>query len=128
MVGIVIYCSEKKSFWTKIISKGIPCWLPSRCQICVIPEKFDKLESFVNKHRFNMTELRRYYDKLQKELIKSFYDLPRSTECFLVEGHYFGSRDCQTGHCWSVFLSESIWYSDNIFLASQRIKTKRIIW
>ena len=35
------YCSEIKSFWTKIISKGVPCWLPSRCQICVIPETFN---------------------------------------------------------------------------------------
>ena len=108
-----------------MISKGIPCWLPSRWQICVIPEKFDKFESFVNKHRFNMMELRRYYDKLQKELIKCFYDSPKSTECFLVEGHYFGSRDWQTGHCWSVFLSESIQYLDDIFLASQRDKKKK---
>ena len=62
------YCSEKKPFWKKIISKGIPCWLPSRCQICVIPEKFDEFDQFVDNHRFNIQALRKYYELLQKEL------------------------------------------------------------
>ena len=116
------YCSEKKSFWNKIISKGKCYWLPSRCQICVIPEIFDGFDSFVDKHIFNMTELCRYHDKLQKELIKFFYDSPMSIECFLGGEHYFGEY-------WRVSLSESIWYSDDIFLAKLRDKEKKgIVW
>ena len=103
------YCSEKKYFWTKIISKGVPCWLPSHCQICVIPET-----------------LHRYYEQLQKELIKCFYDSPRSTESFLGGEHYFGGRYWNTGKYWRVSLSESIRYSDDIFLTHLRDEKKEL--
>ena len=119
------YCSEKKSFWTKIISKGISCWLLSHCQICVIPEIFNDFESFVDNNIFNMMQLRRYYVQLQKELIKCFNDSPRSTESFLGGEHYFGGRDWNTGKYWSVSLSESICYSDGIFLACLRDEKKK---
>ena len=122
------YCSEKRFFWNKIISKGKCYWLPSRCQICVIPEIFDEFDSYVDKHRFNMTELRRYYNKLQKELIKCFYDSPMSTKCFLGGEHYLGGRDWQTGEYWRVSLSESIRYSDDIFLAKLRDKEKKELY
>ena len=120
------YCSEIKSFWTKIISKGVPCWLPSRCQICVIPETFDDFETFVDNHRFNILELNRHYEQLQKELIKCFYDSPRSTESFLGGEHYFGGRDWNTGKYWRVSLSENIRYSDDIFLTHLRDEKKEL--
>ena len=109
------YCEEKKSFWNKIKSKGVCHWLPSRCQICIIPEIFDDFELFVDDHRFNVPVLRRYYDKLQKELIKCFYDSPTSTKSFLGGEHCFGGKDWTTGSYWRVSISESICYSDGIF-------------
>ena len=120
------YCSEKKSFWTKTISKGVPCWLPSRCQICVIPETFDDFETFVDNHRFNIPELRRYYEQLQKELIKCFYDSPRSTESFLGGEHYLGGRDWNIGKYWRVSLSENIRHSDDIFFISSKRRKKEL--
>ena len=115
---------RKKSFWKKIISKGVPRWLPSRCQICIVPEKFVDFESFIDNNRFNIQVLRRYYDQLQKELIKCFYDSPRSIESFLGGEHYFGGRDWYTGEYWCVSLSESIRYSDGIFFL-RRLKDQK---
>ena len=61
------------------------------------------------------TELRKYYKKLKKELIKCFNDLPSSTECFLKNKFVFGGRDWHSGEYWRVPLSESIRYDDGIF-------------
>lgn len=88
--GWYCYCSENKAFWNKIKSKGVCPWFPSPCQICIIPEKFYGFDSFQDKIRFNMKELRRYYDRLQKQLIKCYFDSPRSTENFLGENTIFG--------------------------------------
>ena len=66
--------------------------------------------------------------RLQKELIKCFYDSPRSTESFLGGEHYFGGRDWNTGKYWSVSLSESIRYSDGIFLACLRDEKKKELY
>ena len=122
------YCSEKKSFWKKIISKGVPRWLTRRCQICVIPERFVDFESSFENNRFNIQVLRRYYDQLQKEFIKCFYDSPRSTESFLGGKHYFGGRDWHTGEYFRVSLSENIRYLDGIFLRRLKDQQKKELY
>ena len=53
------------------------------CQIWKIPDIFYGFESFVDKHRFDILALRKYYFRLKNELIKRFYDSPRSTQAFL---------------------------------------------
>ena len=71
------YCSEKKSFWTKIISKGVPCWLPSCCQIRIIPETFGDFETFVDNHRntgkywrVSLSESIRYSNDIRQEITR----------------------------------------------------------
>ena len=89
---------------------------------------FDDFYSNIDKIRFNSVELRRYFDKLQTELIKCFYDLPRDTDCFLGGEHYFGGRDWNSGTYWRVSLSEIIRYSDDIFLSKIRDKKKKELY
>ena len=89
----------------------------SHCQICLIPCIFDDFESFVDKNRFNMERLGKYYDVLVNELVKCFYDSQRSTEDFLGAKCYLWGRNWMTGECWWVSLLESIRYDDSIFLA-----------
>ena len=109
------YCGDVKSFWTKIISNGVPYWLPSKCQICFISDIFLEFEEDVDKIRFNVVELRKYYYNLRKELIKCFYVDPFACECFLGGEHYFYGRDYWEGKYWMVSLSENIHYNDNFF-------------
>ena len=108
------YCTET-SFLKKKWFQNAKCCLPSRCQLCVILEIFDGFVSFIDRNRFNSPELRKYYKKLKKELIKCFNDLPSSTKCFLKNEFVFGGRDWHSGKYWRVPLSESIRYDGGIF-------------
>ena len=95
------------------------CWKSGHYQICKIPSMFNGFELFVDKNRFNIDELCKYYDRLSHELVKLFYQYPKATDCFLGEaGYYYGGRDWNIGEYWRVSLSESIRYagiSDGIF-------------
>ena len=99
------------------------------CQICKIPSIFHDFEEFVNKNRFIMEKLFRYYDKLFNELVKLFNQRPDAADFFFfwVGGceYYYSGRDWYSGECCRVSLLESIQYSDGIFLSQQRDKQKK---
>ena len=95
------------------------------CQICKIPSIFYDFESFVNKNRFNMDKLCKYYDRLFKELVKLFYQRPNAADCFLGSEYYYGGSDWYSGEYWRVSLTESIHYSDGIFLRQERDQKKK---
>ena len=79
----------------------------------------------MDKIRFNLVGLRRYYYNLRKELIKQFYDDPFACESFLVGEHYFTIKNYQERRYWSVSLSENINYDDQIILHNMEAKKKK---
>ena len=101
-----------------------PRWRSGLCQICRIPCIFDDFEQDIDKNRFNMTVLCRYYDQLYSELVKLFDQCPKAAEYFLGGEYVYGGCDWNSGEYWHVPLSESIWYADSIRLAQERNKEK----
>ena len=71
------YCYQEKSFWS------------GTCQICVIDNKFPKFEEEVEKIRYNIPELRNYFDRVQMETIRCFYDNPFLVKRFCPENMLF---------------------------------------
>ena len=118
------YCGDVKSFRTKIICNGVPYWLPSSCQICFISDYFWEFKNDVDKIRFNFVELRKYYCRLRKELIKCFYNDPFACKCFLGREKYSSGRDYREGTYSMVSLSENICYNDKIFLHNLESKKR----
>ena len=101
-------------------------WKSDHCQICKIPSIFNDFESFVDKNRFNIEELCKYYDRIFNELVKLFYHYPKATDCFLGVGrYYYGIRDWNSGEYWRVSLLERIRSFDGIFLRQHRDKQKK---
>ena len=94
------YCYQEKSFWSET------------CQICVIDNKLPKFEKEAEKIRYNIPELRNYFDRVQMETIRCFYDNPFSCEAFLSREYAFSGRNWSEGTFWNVLLSESIKYDD----------------
>ena len=86
---------------------------------------FDDFEQDINKNRFNMPVLNRYYEQLFKELVKRFEECPEAVECFHGGEYVYSGRDWNSEEYWRVTLSESIRYADGIILARQRDKQKK---
>lgn len=75
------------------------------CQICVLSNNFYGFEKEAEKIRYNIPELRKYFDRVQKETIRRSYDHPFACEAFLNREHNFCGRDFSEGTWWSVSLS-----------------------
>ena len=115
------YCEKIIKKENDIASR--PRWRSGPCQICRIPCIFD-FEQDIDKNRFNMMVLCRYYDQLYSELVKLFDQCPKAAECFLGGEYVYGGRGWNSGEYWHVPLSQSIWYADGIRLAQERNKEK----
>ena len=120
--GWYSYC--EKIIFEKNGIKSRPRWKAGHFQICLIPHIFDDFEKFIDKNRFNVERLSKYYDLIANELIKCFYDCPKATECFLGGEYVFNGHDRNRGEYWRVSLSKSIEYADSMFLAQERGKQK----
>ena len=95
------------------------------CQIYKIPSIFYDFELFVDKNRFNMDRLCKYYDRLFKELLKLFYQRPNAADVFLGTEYYYGGCDWYSGEYWRVSLTENIHYSDGIFCVKKEINNNK---
>ena len=82
-------------------------------------------ERDIDKNRFNLPVLIRYYDQLFKELVQLFEEWPEAVEFFHGVEYVYSGRDWYSGEYWRVPLSESIRYADGIILAQQRDKQKK---
>ena len=100
------YCEKIKTEKDGVVST--PHWHSGNFQICRIPELFPDFERDINKNRFNMTVLNRYYDQLFKELVKIFEEHAEAVDCFHGREYVSGGRDRLSGKYWRVTLSESI--------------------
>ena len=117
------YCDKMKIENDGIVST--PRWRSGCCQICKILSKFPDSERDIDKNRFNMPVLIRYYDQLFKELVQLFEEWPEAVEFFNGVEYVYSGRDWYSGEYWRVPLSESIRYADGIILAQQRDKQKK---
>ena len=72
-----------------------------------------------------MDKLCKYYDQLFKKLVKLFYQCPNAADCFLGSEYYYGGHDWYSDEYWRVSLTESINYSDGIFLRQERDKKEK---
>lgn len=61
-----------------------------------------------------MVELRTYFDKVQKEVIKCYYNDPFSTEAFLSREYCFCGQNYREGTWQHVSLSKPIGYDDKM--------------
>ena len=91
---LLLLLQQKKYFWKKIY-----------CQICVLSNNFYGFEKEAKKIRYNIPELRKYFDRFKKETIRRYYDHPFACEVFLNREHNFCGRDFSEGTRWSVSLS-----------------------
>ena len=75
------YCENLIKKENDVVSK--PPWKSGHCQICKIPHTFVDFEQNINKNRFNIAVLCRYYDQLHGELVKLIKECPKAAECSL---------------------------------------------
>ena len=99
LTSTIVTATKKKSFRKKIYfvytnfvkGRGVPYWDSSICQICVLNNKFFGLEIEVDAIRY-MIKFRKYFDRVQKEVIRCYHNDPlpvmffwRENTVFLVE-------------------------------------------
>ena len=61
-----------------------------------------------------MVELRKYFDRVQKEVIRCYYDEPFACDALLNSEYSFCRRDFREGTWWHVPLSDSVRYNDKM--------------
>lgn len=59
--------------------------------------KFFGFEKKVEAIRYNMVELRKYFDRVQKEVIRCYYDEPFACDALLNSEYSFCRRDFREG-------------------------------
>ena len=80
------YCEKIKTEKDGVFST--PHWHSGNFHICRIPELFPDFERDINKNRFNMTVLNRYYDQLFKELVKILKNMQKLSTAFMGESMF----------------------------------------